>query len=167
MSGRVRPGIVCARGQTMVEFAMVLPLALLLLLTPIQVGLWAISRDTATTAAETGVRVAAGAVGSAAGEPAISRVYGVVRDHLRSGLVGASVDQRQPVAGRCPDLDAAWPVGVVYVCAVQDPAARTVAVAVRGWMHALVPPSFGLASWRPGALPVDVSEVVHEAVFAP
>ena len=111
--------------------------------------------------------VAAGAAGSPTGPPATTQVYDAIHGELTSGLVGASPASLAPVDGACPVLDAAWPVGVVYVCSVADPAAGTVEVAVRGWVAAMVPPGFGLGSWRTGALAVDIDDVVHSAVFAP
>ena len=60
-----------------------------------------------------------------------------------------------------------WPVGIVYVCSVAHPATGTVEVAIRGWVSALVPPGFGLGSWRTGALAINIDDVVHSAVFAP
>ena len=150
----------------MVEFALVLPLVLLLLLGCVQVGLYGITRGTAITAAERATRVAAGASGSQGGSPATAAVYAAVRDQLGGGLVGARTEAMDPVGGACPSLDASWPRGVVYVCMAANRAQGTVEVAVRGWVDALVPPGFGLGSWRPGSLPIDVDDVVHTSVFA-
>ncbi len=156
-----------ANGQAMVEFALVLALVLTLLLGCTQIGLYALTRGTAITAAERGVYVAAGAARSPIGPPATAEVYSAIHTQLQTGLVGAIPASMPPVHGACPALDPSWPVGVVYVCSVADPTAGTVEVAVRGWISALVPPGFGLGSWRTGALAVDIDDVVHSAVFAP
>lgn len=155
------------QGQAVVEFALVLGLVLLLLLGCAQIGLYALTRGTAITAAERGVYVAAGAAGGPAGPPATASVYKAISAQLRSGLVGGSPAPMAAAGTSCPALNASWPVGTVYVCSVADPAAGTVEVAVRGWVSALVPPGFGIGSWRTGALPIDVDDVVHSAVFAP
>ncbi len=157
-----------ASGQAMVEFALALPLCLMVLLGCIQLGLYALTRGSAVTAAERGARVAAGAAVSATGAPAVDRVYAAIRSQLAGGLIGGQPAPLAPIQGSCPTLDRSWPAGTIYVCAVAS-ANGTVEVAVRGWVHALVPPSFGLGSpdWRTGALPIDVDEVVHTAVFAP
>ena len=154
-------------GQAVVEFALVLAVVLMLLLGCAQIGLYALTRGTAITAAERGVYVAAGAAGTPTGPPATAQVYSAIHSELQSGLVGATPASMPPVHGACPALDPSWPVGVVYVCSVADPTAGTVEVAVRGWISALVPPGFGLGSWRTGALAVDIDDVVHSAVFAP
>ena len=150
----------------MVEFALVLPLVLVLLLGCVQVGLYGITRGTAITAAERATRVAAGASGSQRGVPATAEVYASVKDQLGGGLVGARTETMEPIGGACPALDASWPRGVVYVCTAANPTRGTVEVAVRGWVDALVPPGFGLGSWRTGSLPIDVDDVVHTSVFA-
>lgn len=151
----------------MVEFALVLGVVLVLLLGCAQVGLYALTRGTAITAAERGVYIAAGAAGGPTGPPATAAVYAGIRNQLQSGLVGATTAPIAAVGGSCPSLTSSWPVGVVYVCSAADPAAGTVEVAVRGWVSALVPPGFGLGSWRTGALAIDIDDVVHTAVFAP
>ena len=155
------------QGQAVVEFALVLGVVLLLLLGCAQVGLYALTRGTAVAAAERGVYVAAGALGTATGTPATAAVYTAIRDQLHSGLVGATTAPMAASDGACPTLAASWPVGVVYVCSTADAVHGTVEVAVRGWVSALVPPTFGLGSWRAGGLAVDVDDVVHTAVFAP
>src|ERR1700722_18091283 len=154
-------------GQAMVEFALVLAVVLTLLLGCTQIGLYALTRGTAITAAERGIYIAAGAAGSATGPPATADVYPAIRSELQSGLVGAVPAPMSPVAGACPALSASWPVGIVYVCSVAHPAAGTVEVAIRGWGTALVPPAFGLGSWRTGGLAINIDDVVHSAVFAP
>lgn len=156
-------------GQAMVEFAIALPLCLGVLLGCLQLGLYALTMGSAVDAAGRAVRVAAGAAASATGPPATDRVYAAIRGQLGSGLIGGRPAPMAPVEGACPPLDPSWPVGTVYVCAVPSVTDRTVEIAVRGWVHALVPPSFGLGSsrWRIGALPIDVDQVVHTAVFAP
>jgi hypothetical protein len=151
----------------MVEFALVLALVLTLLLGCAQIGLYALTRGAAITAAERGIYVAAGAAGGPTGPPATADVYPAIRGQLQSGLVGATTAALAPAHGVCPVLDPTWPIGVVYVCSVADPTAGTVEVAVRGWVSALVPPGFGLGSWRAGALAIDIDDVVHSAVFAP
>jgi len=154
-------------GQAMVEFALVLAVVLTLLLGCTQIGLYALTRGTGITAAERGIYIAAGAAGSPTGPPATADVYSAIRSELQSGLVGARPAPMAPVGGVCPPLSASWPVGIVYVCSVANPTAGTVEVAIRGWVSALVPPGFGLGSWRTGALAVDIDDVVHSAVFAP
>jgi TadE-like protein len=156
-------------GQAMVEFALALPLCLLVLLGSIQLGLYGLTRGSVVAAAGRGARVAAGAAATPTGPPATDRVYASIRDQLASGLIGARPAPMAPVEGSCPPLSPSWPVGTVYVCAVHSVADGTVEVAVRGWVHALVPPSFGLGSsdWRAGALPINEDLVVHTAVFAP
>jgi hypothetical protein len=155
------------RGQAAVEFALVLAVVLLLLLACTQIGLYALTRGTAITAAERGVYVAAGAAGSPTGPPATAAVYAAIRGELQSGLVGGSPATMAASGATCPPLSSTWPVGVVYVCAAANPSAGTVEVAVRGWVSALVPPGFGIGSWRAGALAIDIDDVVHSAVFAP
>jgi hypothetical protein len=150
----------------MVEFAIALPVALLVLLGGVQLGLYGLTRGTAVLAAARGAQVAAGAEASATGPPATDRVYAAIRGQLASGLIGGQPAPMAPVRGQCPSLSESWPIGTVFVCAVAAPADGTVDVAVRGWVHAVVPPSFG-PSWRTGGLPIDYEEVVHTAVFAP
>jgi TadE-like protein len=156
-------------GQATVEFGIVSGLVLLLLLGSTQIGLYALTRGTAVTAAERGIYVAVGAAGTPSGRPATAAVYLAIRAQLASGLVGATTSEMQPAHGSCPALGASWPIGTVYVCSVANPAANTVEVAIRGWVRAAVPPSFGLggSGWRAGALPIDVDDIVHTAVFAP
>jgi len=154
-------------GQALVEFALVLGVVLTLLLGCAQLGLYALTRGAAITAAERGVYIAAGAAGPPTGPPATTAVYAAIRSQLQSGLVGATTASMAATGGSCPRLASSWPVGVVYVCSADDPSAGTVEVAVRGWVSALVPPGFGVGSWRTGALAIDIDDVVHTAVFAP
>ena len=156
-----------AAGQTTVEFSLVVGVVLVLLLGSLQVGLYVLERSVAVTATEKGVRAAAAATGSPVDGPATGTVFSTVERPLSSGLIGAHSQWRDPVGGRCAALDDSWPVGVVYVCSVASSTAGTVEVAVRGWVPALVPPTFGLTSARGGALPLDFDAVVHTAVFAP
>ena len=157
------------RGQSTVEFVLVAGLALLLLLGALQAGLYAVERGSVASVTERGALVAAGL--GAGGPQAASGgdVYRAIATHLSPLLIGASAAHRHPVDGRCPQLDASWPVGTVYVCTATTGSGRLVQVAVRGWVPALVPPSFGLASagWKSGALAIDMSDVVHTVGFAP
>jgi hypothetical protein len=154
-------------GQTTVEFSLVVGLVLLLLLGSLQVGLYVLERSVAVTATEKGVLAAAAAAGSPEGGAATGTVFSTVVRPLSAGLIGAHAQWRDPVDGQCPALDRSWPVGVVYICSVASPGAGIAEVAVRGWVPALVPPTFGLSSARAGALPLDFDDVVHTAVFAP
>src|ERR1039457_2988036 len=128
----MRQGAGRGDGQAMVEFALVLSVVLALLLGCTQIGLYALTRGTAITAAERGIYMPSGAAGSPTGPPATSDVYPAIRAELQSGLVGATPAPMSPVAGVCPALSASWPIGVVYVCSVAHPAAGTVEVAIRG-----------------------------------
>lgn len=163
----MRQGAGRGDGQAMVEFALVLAVVLTLLLGCTQIGLYALTRGTAIAAAERGIYIAAGAAGSPTGPPATADVYSAIRSELQSGLVGASPAAMAPVGGVCPALSSSWPVGIVYVCSVAHLSAGTVEVSIRGWVSALVPPGFGLGSWRTGALTINIDDVVHSAVFAP
>lgn len=150
----------------MVEFALVIGLVLLLVLGVAQTGLYAVERSVAFDSDEAGVMAATQAASSPAGGPATQMVPGVVDSLLDRGLIGAHAALMTLTGGSCPALGSSWPVGTVYVCASQ-PTAGTVAVTVRGWVPALVPPGFGLSQVRAGALPLDVTEVAHVATFAP
>ena len=150
----------------MVEFALVFALVLVLVLGVAQTGLYAVERSVAFDADEAGVMVATGAGSSAAGGPAMDAVASVVDPLLDRGLIGAQAVPMAPSGGACPSLSASWPVGTVYVCSYQ-PTAGTVAVTVRGWVPALVPPGFGMSQNRIGALSLDITEVAHVATFAP
>src|ERR1700693_5497796 len=163
----MRQGAGRGDGQAMVEFALVLTVVLTLLLGCTQIGLYALTTGTAIPAAGGGIYCAPAAAGSPPGPPATADVYSAIRSELQSGLVGATPAPMSPVAGVCPALSASWPGGIVYVCSVADPVAGTVEVAIRGWVSALVPPGFGLGSWRTGALAINIDDVVHSAVFAP
>lgn len=155
------------RGQTTVEFSLVVGLVLLLLLGAVQVGLYAIERGDAVSADEAGVLAAVSAAGSPAGGPATAAVFDAVAPQLRSGLFGATPVRQDPVDGTCPTLSADWAVGRVFVCSAFNRAAGTVEVSVRGWVPALVPPGFGIGSTRLGALSIDIHQVAHVATFQP
>lgn len=155
-----------ADAQAMVEFALVIALVLLLVLGVVQTGLYVVERSVAFDAGEAGVMAATEAAPSPAGSPATGAVPAVVTRVLNRGLLGAHGAALSSSAGACPHLSSSWPVGTVYVCATR-PTSDTVAVTVRGWVPALVPPSFGLAQLRTGALAIDVTEVAHVATFAP
>src|SRR5487761_808411 len=86
----MRQGAGRGDGQAMVEFALVLTVVLTLLLGCTQIGLYALTRGTAITAAERGIYIAAGAAGSPTGPPATADVYSAIRSELQSGLVGAT-----------------------------------------------------------------------------
>lgn len=150
----------------MVEFALVIGFVLVLILGVLQTGLYVVERSVAFDAGEAGVMAATQAASSPAGAPATGAVPAVVTTVLDRGLIGAHGASLASVGTACPALSTSWPVGTVYVCATQ-PTADTVSVTVRGWVPALVPPSFGLAQLRAGALAVDVTEVAHVATFAP
>src|ERR1700674_3121849 len=126
-------------GQAMVEFALVLAVVLSLLLGSTQIGLYALTRGTAITAAERGIYIAAGAAGSPTGPPATADVYSAIRSELQSGLVGATPAPMSPVGGAWAALSDSWPLGIVYICSVAHLAARTVEGAIRGWVSVLVP----------------------------
>lgn len=150
----------------MVEFALVIGFVLVLVLGVVQTGLYVVERSVAFDAGEAGVMAATQAASSPAGAPATGSVPVVVTKVLDRGLIGAHGAPMASSGSGCPALSSSWPVGTVYVCAAQ-PTADTVSVTVRGWVPALVPPSFGLAQLRAGALAVDVTEVAHVATFAP
>lgn len=150
----------------MLEFALVIGVVLLLVLGVVQTGLYSVERSVAFDAGEAGVMAATQAATSPTGAVATSAVPGVVTRVLDRGLIGAHGAGQVSSGGGCPALSSSSPVGTVYVCAWQ-PSADTVAVTVRGWVPALVPPGFGLAQLRAGALALDVTEVAHVATFAP
>jgi hypothetical protein len=152
--------------QAMVEFALVIGLVLLLILGVAQTGLYVVERSVAYDSDEAGVMAATEAAASPAGGPATDVVSQVVGRLLDRGLVGARAVPMTADGGSCPSLSQSWPVGTVYVCAVQ-PTPDTVSVSVRGWVPGLVPPGFGLVQARVGALPIDITEVAHVATFAP
>jgi Flp pilus assembly protein TadG len=156
-------------GQSTVEFVLVAGLVFLLLLSALQAGLYAVERGSIASATERAALVAAG-LGAGGPQAATGgEVYRAIAMHLSPALIGASAAPRHTVDGRCPQLDASWPVGTIYVCTVTAEAGRLVQVAVRGWVPALLPPSFGIGSagWKSGALPIDVNDVVHTVGFAP
>ena len=154
-------------GQATVEFSLVIGLVLLMILGAIQVGLYAIERNNALSAAEQGVLTAVSAQGSPAGGPASGNsVYNAIAPQLKTALFGAHPIQSDPVGGTCPALDKSWPIGEVHVCSAYDPAKGTVDISVRGWVPAMVPPGFGISSGRSFALPLDIHEVAHVATFA-
>ena len=155
-------------GQATVEFSLVIGLVLLMILGAVQVGLYAIERNNAMSATEEGVLTAVSAENSPAGPPASSSaVYAAIAPQLDTALFGARSVHQDPVQGTCPALDPSWPVGEVRVCSEYDAALGTVEVSVRGWLPALVPPSFGIGGARAWALPLDIHEVAHVATFAP
>lgn len=152
--------------QTMVEFALVIGVVLLLILGVAQTGLYVVERSVAYDAGEAGVMAATQAAPAPGGTPAVGAVPRTVTAVLDRGLIGAHGTAWSGSGGSCPTLSSSWPVGTVYVCASRS-TADTVTVTVRGWVPALVPPGFGLLQIRAGALPVDVTEVAHVATFAP
>src|ERR1700732_2357386 len=127
----MRQGAGRGDGQAMVEFALVLAVVLTLLLGCTQIGLYALTRGTAITAAERGIYIAPRAAGSPSAPPATADVYSAIQSELQSGIVGARPASMAPVGGVCPPISASWPVGIVYVCSVANPAAGTVVGADR------------------------------------
>lgn len=154
-----------ARGQATVEFSLVLSLVLAVILGLTQLALYAVETTAAKNAVALGGLVAASAVPGQPGTPATAAVDSAVETRARSALFGARVAQRAPVNGTCPALAPDDPVGVVYVCVAPLEGGHAADVTVRGWVPALVPPSFGLGSWRMGALPIDVHSYVKTLVF--
>ena len=100
-------------GQAMVEFGLVAPLFLALLLMFMQSGFSAIEKMNAVNVTDTGARIASSAIGSTASETtALAGVEALV-PRLKAGLVGTSV--RFEPGRSCPSLPAA-PQGTVYLC---------------------------------------------------
>ena len=153
-------------GQATVEFSLALPLVLVAILSLLQLGFYTIESGTAKNAAAVGSLVAAGSAPNQVGTAGIATVYDAIRGRLASGLFGARIERQSPVNGSCPRLSSSWPIGVVYVCSSPVSGQPAAEVSIRGWVPALVPPTFGLFATRAGGLSIDVRTYVRTLVFA-
>lgn len=166
-SGGVRQG-----GQTMVEFALVLPLLMLLLLGLIQAHLYWTESSAVDHAAALGVLAAAGASPEHADQPDISGAYRIAAGQIEAADLHVSPlnpvtptpDSAESV---CPPPSDQWPTGIIYICIVSLPTEHAVRFTAEGWVPAYVPPTFGLkAGWRAGALLISSSHYLHATYFA-
>lgn len=159
-------GVGARLGQATVEFSIAFPIVLAGILALVQLALYTVESDSAKNAVSVGALVAASAAPGKPGTSALGAVDAAVRQKLEHALFGARIEHRDPVNGSCPALGRDDPVGVVYVCAAPLDGGHAAEVCVRGWVPALVPPTFGLPSARAGALSVDVRSYVRTLVFS-
>jgi Flp pilus assembly protein TadG len=132
------------RGAALIEFALAWPLALLLALGTVEMGIWGSETFAARSAALGGARAAA----AAGGTPALA--VEVARRILAPSLVGVAT------TAWCPGTSQASPA--VWVCA-RD-LGDAMEVEIRGTVPALVP-LVGTAG-----LPLHARVVVQKEVFA-
>lgn len=98
MTGRTRTGTKLGQladddGSAVVEFALIVPLVLLLFAAIVQVGLVGYLRTTLIAAAADGAR--AGALAGAPSGSAIRRTHAALEDSLADGVVTEIVEQRE------------------------------------------------------------------------
>jgi hypothetical protein len=166
LRGAVRQG-----GQTMVEFALVLPVLMVLLLGLIQAHLYWTESAAVDHAAVLGVLAAAGASPERADQPDIAGAYRIAAGQIKdAGLHVSSLSPVAPTFGStesvCPPPSDQWPTGVIYICIVSLPGEHAVRLTAEGWIPAYVPPTFGLkAGWRTGALLISSSHYLHATYF--
>ena len=153
-------------GVTMVEFALVLPLLLAIVLGVIEAHLYWSAAAMADHAASIGVLAAAGASPEHPDQPDVDGAYRIAAGLIQTvdlkaarlaPIAGGTATARKvcpsPSDGCCPPPDDRWPIGVIYVCLLPLPQDTAVSVTVEGWIPAYVPPTFGLkVGWRTGAL---------------
>ncbi|MHB8508439.1 MAG: TadE family protein [Candidatus Dormibacteria bacterium] len=161
-------------GQAMIEFAMTMPIFLLVFFGIIGAALYGWQRSTAVGASAIGVRIAAGgtarngcleclAVNDQSRLAAENRVASIIRPNM----FGSKVEVQ---GGRDCSGDTV-PVGIVEVCAfnASDPDAATadpdaddtVTVRVRGRLAMLLP----AAGFNPGVA-IDIHQTIHRLTFS-
>ena len=150
------------KGQAMVEFGLVAPLFLALLLMFMQAGFSAIEKMNAVNVTDTGARITSSAIGSTASETTALNGVEAMIPRLKSGLVGTSV-RFEPNAW-CPSLPAAAQ-GSVYLCA-QIPTTGSCSgmVVVQVWgQPRLMVPLLGFMS--PLDPPLHLQACAYDSVF--
>ena len=161
-----------SRGQAMVEFALVLPFLLVLVLGEVEAHLYWSQAAMADHAASLGVLAAAGASPEHPDQPDANGAYQIAAAKietadLRAARLGPVPEAPGSSTRVCPPLSDRWPTGVMYVCILSLPSEHAVRVTVEGWTPAPVPPTFGLkAGWRTGALAITVSHYLHATYYA-
>ena len=149
-------------GQAVVEFALVAPLFLALLLMFIQAGFSAMEKMNSVNVTDTSARIASSAAGSTSSETAALQVVGSMAPRLKAGLVGTSVTFRPNTW--CPSLPPA-PQGSIYLCD-QIPTVGScsgmVVVQVWGQPRLMVPL---LAFMSPLDPPLHLQACAYDSVF--
>jgi len=182
------------RGQSTIEFALMLPLFLLCLLATVDAALWAVQSSAGVAAAEEGARLAAAAAWDPRSQetPTTSYIVGLIGPRLERAMFGTSVRSwcgagDAPPCPRAGAPGAACPADPTQVHDRFGP--RTVAICVQerlpgcgpgpcvsregpnvsvrvsGYLASLVPPVFGLG-WRSGEIPIDVHVRTHAVRFS-
>jgi len=168
----VRKGRRWDRGQTMVEFALVLPFLMLVVFGDVEAHLYESAAAAVDHAASLGVLAAAGASPEHPDQPDISGAYRIAAGQIEAADL--KVVQLDPVPQSpgsptqvCPSPSDRWPTGVMYVCVLWLPQEHAVRVTAEGWLPAFVPPNFGLRhGWRAGALLVTSRHYLQATYYA-
>lgn len=149
-------------GQAMVEFGLVAPLFLALLLMFMQAGFSAIEKMDAVNVTDTGARIASSAIGSTSSEMTALQGVKAMIPRLEAGLVGTSV--RFEPNTWCPSLSAV-PQGAVYLCdqiATTGSCSGMVVVQVWGQPRLMVPL---LGFMSPLDPPLRLQACTYDSVF--
>jgi len=149
-------------GQAVVEFALVAPLFLALLLMFMQAGFSAMEKMNSVNVTDTSARIASSAAGSTSSETAALQVVGSMVPRLKAGLVGTSVTFRANTW--CPSLPPV-PQGSIYLCDQIPTVGRCsgmVVVQVWGQPRLMVPL---LAFMSPLDPPLHLQACAYDSVF--
>lgn len=156
----------------MVEFALVLPFLLMVVIGEVEAHLYWSAASAVDHAASLGVLAAAGASPEHPDRPDVGGAYRIAAGQIAAAdLRVAPLDPVAEAPGSttqvCPPPSDNWPTGVMYVCVLSLPEEHAVRVTVEGWLPAFVPPNFGVrVGWRAGALLITSSHYLHATYFA-
>ena len=144
--------------QSLVEFAVVVGIFLLVLFAAVSAAFHSIQREMAETAAATGVQIAASGSPNALATPDLRGAMGPSSQLLRSVMFATSIRQ---LPGRSCDSVSSIPQATLEVCTWQITPTQ-VAETVRGTPAYVFP---GLARWLPWS--IDITLEMHQVTYQP